>query len=153
VVVPTLGPMAALAKDTAFVNVPSIGRGTADIMIDLREGTVRTISLSSLAGIISFPSLHAAASAIVPFACRWNRAVFYPILVLDAVMFISTVPSGNHYLTDAVGGLAIALLAIAFGYYVENWLNQLVAFFFKFPQRERPRIDVDLRQMSSVVPE
>jgi hypothetical protein len=87
VVVPTLGPMAALAKDTAFVNVPSIGRGTADIMIDLREGT------------------------------------------------------------------AIALVAIASGYYIENWLNQLIAFFCKFPQRGRRRIDVDLREISSIVPE
>jgi PAP2 superfamily len=72
VLAPTLGPMATLGKNIAFVNLPHIGRGTADIIMDLREGVLRTISLTSLDGIISFPSLHAAVAAIVPFTCRWN---------------------------------------------------------------------------------
>jgi len=50
---------------------------------------------------------------------------------------------------DALGGLAIALLAT---YCIENWRNQLIPYFVKFPQREMRRIDIDLREISSVVP-
>jgi membrane-associated phospholipid phosphatase len=32
--------------------------------------------------------------------------------VLGSVMLVSAVPSGNHYLADVIGGLAVAALAI-----------------------------------------
>ena len=120
-------PRMGTLNHTAFVNLPSIGRGDSDILMDLRDSTRRTISLSSLDGIICFPSLHAVVSAVVPFVCRWSRALFFPILALDATMFVSAVSSGNHYVVDTIGGFAVALLAIACGRDIERWLNQLVA--------------------------
>jgi PAP2 superfamily len=45
---------------------------------------------------------------IVPFTMRWKKRLFWPIVVLDGVMFASAVPSGNHYLADLFGGVAVA---------------------------------------------
>lgn len=89
-----------------------LGRTTADIVLALREGRLASIDLGAIDGIISFPSLHAAVAVIVPFTLRWNRPLFWPIVLLDGVMLVSAVPSGNHYLADVVGGLAVAALAI-----------------------------------------
>lgn len=112
VLVPTLGPMVTLARDVGFLHVRTIGRVTGDIMLTLRSGSLRVIDLGAIDGIISFPSLHAAVAVIVPYTLRWNRPLFWPILILDGVMLISAIPSGNHYLSDLLGGVGVAALAI-----------------------------------------
>jgi membrane-associated phospholipid phosphatase len=112
VLIPTLGPMVTLARDVSFLHVRTIGRVTGDIMLALRNGSLRVIDLDAIDGIISFPSLHAAVAVIVPYTLRWNRPLFWPILVLDSVMLVSAIPSGNHYLSDLLGGVGVAVLAI-----------------------------------------
>lgn len=112
ILVPTLGPMATLAYDVHFAHLPTLGRNTAEIVVTLREGALKVIDLDSIDGIISFPSLHAAVAVIVPYALRWNKTVFWPVLILDVLMLVSAIPSGNHYLIDVVGGVVVAVLAI-----------------------------------------
>jgi hypothetical protein len=56
VLVPTLGPMSVLGGNANFVNVPTLGRTTADIVLALREGRLASIDLGAIDGIISFPS-------------------------------------------------------------------------------------------------
>ncbi|HEY2527601.1 MAG TPA: phosphatase PAP2 family protein [Xanthobacteraceae bacterium] len=123
VLVPTLGPMSVLAGHANFTNLPMLGRATAEIVLALREGTLKTIDLDALNGIISFPSLHAAVAVMVPYALRWNKPLFWPVLVLDGVMLLSAVPSGNHYLADVLGGLAVAAVAIVCGRYLQDALG------------------------------
>jgi membrane-associated phospholipid phosphatase len=112
VLVPTLGPMVTLARDASFQHVRTIGRATGDIMLALRSGSLRVVDLDAIDGIISFPSLHAAVAVIVPYTLRWNRPLFWPVLILDGVMLVSALPSGNHYLSDLIGGVVVATLAI-----------------------------------------
>jgi membrane-associated phospholipid phosphatase len=38
--------------------------------------------------------------------------VFYPLALLDALMLCSAVTEGAHYVTDALAGAAVALLAL-----------------------------------------
>jgi membrane-associated phospholipid phosphatase len=64
---------------------------------------------------------------IVPFTLRWNRPLFWPLVVLDGTMLLSTVPSGNHYLSDVLGGVLVAVLAIACGRCVQKWLDRWIA--------------------------
>jgi membrane-associated phospholipid phosphatase len=127
VFVPTLGPMSALAGDAEFVHLPTLGRTTADIVLALRDGTLKAIDLDAINGIISFPSMHAAVAVIVPYTLRWNRTLFWPFAALDAVMLASAVPSGNHYLVDVVGGVAVAGLAIACGPRLQAAFDALLA--------------------------
>jgi len=96
VLVPTLGPIWALADHARFTNLPTLGRTTAEIVLALRDRTLGTIDFEAVNGIISFPSMHAAVAIIVPYTLRWNRWLFWPITALDALMLGSAVPSGNH---------------------------------------------------------
>lgn len=126
VVLPTLGPMSALAGNATFDNLPTLGRATGAIMLALRSGTLHTIDFEAINGIISFPSLHAAVAILVPYALRWNKPLFWPIAVLDGLMLISAVPSGNHYLVDIFGGLAVAVAAIVCGRRLHGSLERLM---------------------------
>lgn len=125
VLVPTLGPIWALADHARFANLPTLGRTTAEIVLALRDKTLGTIDFEAVNGIISFPSMHAAVAIIVPHILRWNRWIFWPIAALDAVMLASAVPSGNHYLADVIAGVAVAVLAIACGRAIQTSLDRL----------------------------
>jgi membrane-associated phospholipid phosphatase len=126
VFIPTLGPMSAAGSHADFAHLSTLGRTTAEIVLKLRDGALRAIDLEAINGIISFPSLHAAVSVIVPFSLRWNRPLFWPIAVLDAVMLVSAVPSGNHYLADVIGGVTVAALAIVCSRPIQTSLDRLV---------------------------
>jgi membrane-associated phospholipid phosphatase len=123
---PTLGPMSALAGTAEFSNLPTLGRATGETVLALRQGALVAIDLDAINGIISFPSLHAAVAVIVPFTLRWNRPLFWPLVVLDGLMLISAVPSGNHYLADVLGGVAVAALAIVCGRWLQERLDGLI---------------------------
>ncbi len=112
---PTLGPISTMAADTSFARLPTIGRTTADIVLALRTGALRIIDLQALDGIISFPSLHAAVAILIPYHLRWCKPLFWPVLVLNVLMFISAIPSGNHYLADVLGGIFVAAFGIICG--------------------------------------
>jgi membrane-associated phospholipid phosphatase len=127
VIAPTLGPISALAGEARFTNLPTLGRTTAEIVLALRDQTLRTIDFEAINGIISFPSVHAAVAIIVPYSLRWNRWLFWPIALLDAVMLLSAVPSGNHYLADVLAGSAVGVLAIASGSAIQRALDRLLS--------------------------
>jgi membrane-associated phospholipid phosphatase len=112
---PTLGPMFVLGNNIDFVYLPTIGRKTGAIVEALRDGTTKSVTLSALDGIISFPSLHATVAVLVPYSLRWNRWLFISAFALNIIMLLSVVPCGNHYLADMVGGLVVAAIAIAIG--------------------------------------
>ncbi len=113
VIVPTVGPMSVLAANADFVHLHTLGRTTAEIVHRLRDGALREIDLGAVNGIICFPSLHASVAVIVPFTLRWNKPLLGAVVVLDSAMFISAVPSGNHYVADVLGGVTVAAAAIA----------------------------------------
>ena len=123
VAAPTLGPMATLAAGSTFEHVPTLGRTTAAIVLALRDGTLSAVDLRSLDGIISFPSLHAAVAVLVPYHLRWNRALFWPVTMLNLLMLASAIPSGNHYLSDILGGIVVAGLGIVSGRVLHAWLS------------------------------
>ncbi len=79
----------------------------------VRDGVLRHLDLINLAGIVTFPSFHAASAALYAWAfwpVRWMR----PIAVLaNAAMLASTPIDGGHYLIDLIAGIAIAVLAIS----------------------------------------
>jgi membrane-associated phospholipid phosphatase len=63
-------------------------------------------------GIVAFPSGHAAIAILCAWAMwdlKWAR---WPFLVLNALMFVSALPQGAHYLVDLIAGAAMAGVAI-----------------------------------------
>jgi membrane-associated phospholipid phosphatase len=64
------------------------------------------------AGIVTFPSYHSAVAVILMYASwpyRWLRLVIVP---LNIAVLLSTPFNGGHYLSDVLGGVAIAYLGI-----------------------------------------
>ena len=136
VLVPTLGPIWALAGNARFANLPTLGRTTAEIVLALRDKSLGTIDFEAVNGIISFPSVHAAVAIIVPYTLRWNRWLFWPIACLDAVMLISAVPSGNHYVADIFAGATTGVVAITCGKMIQQSLEHLFGDEFEYaPER------------------
>ena len=87
----------------------------------MREKTLASVDLEAIDGIISFPSVHATVAIILPYTLRCNKFIFWPIALLDGMMIISAVPSGNHYLADVIAGIVVAVVAIAGAGAIERW--------------------------------
>ena len=79
----------------------------------LRAG-VDTLTIDQISGLITFPSYHAA-SAVVMARAFWDLpSLRWPMLVLNAAMFLSAAPIGGHYFVDLVaGGMLAAAIILA----------------------------------------
>lgn len=82
------------------------------ILHPVRDGTLRSLSVNVIAGVVTFPSFHAAAAVLLAWGfwpLRWCR---WPFLLLNVCMFASSLVIGGHYLVDLVAGGAIAATCI-----------------------------------------
>jgi hypothetical protein len=78
----------------------------------LRDGSLRHIDYDNLAGIVSFPSFHAAAAVLFLWAF-WPVRWIGPIaLVANCAMLLATPIGGGHYFVDIFAGIAIAAISI-----------------------------------------
>lgn len=69
-------------------------------------------SLDRAAGIVTFPSVHAAVAALGVWS-TWNvRWLRYPFVILNLAMVVSVVTHGSHYFVDAPAGIIVSLLCI-----------------------------------------
>jgi hypothetical protein len=78
----------------------------------VRDGSLRHLDLLKLAGIVTFPSFHAASALLYAWALwpvRWMRPI---TLLANGAMLASAPIDGGHYFADLVAGLAIAGLAV-----------------------------------------
>ncbi len=79
----------------------------------VRDGSRRLLDLFGLAGVVTFPSFHAASALLYGWAL-WPVRLMRPVAVAaNAMMLASTPIDGGHYFIDIIAGLAIAALAIA----------------------------------------
>ncbi len=70
-------------------------------------------TLSNINAIICFPSFHVI-WAIFCVAALWGfRLVRIPVALLSAMIIVSTVTTGWHYMVDVLGGIVIACLSLA----------------------------------------
>jgi len=78
----------------------------------VRDGALRHLDLFGLAGIVTFPSFHAASALLYGWALwpvRWIR----PFAVLVNLAMLAATPiAGGHYFVDLLAGVAVALAAI-----------------------------------------
>jgi membrane-associated phospholipid phosphatase len=100
------------------VHIPQTGLFQPAIIDALRAGTLRTVSLADLHGLVSFPSFHTVAAILFAWAAWPVRLLRGPMLVTNLAMLAATPVDGAHYFVDLAGGGGIALLALAS---VRNW--------------------------------
>jgi PAP2 superfamily len=112
--VPAIGAYQHIGIDPASLKNLDL-RAYTDFLRDfvpVRDGSMRTLELLNLSGIVYFPSFHAGSAILYTWALwpvRWMR----PIVVLaNAAMIVATPVDGAHYFIDIVAGIALAVLAI-----------------------------------------
>jgi membrane-associated phospholipid phosphatase len=81
------------------------------------------LRLSTIDGVISFPSFHAAMGFIVVAMWRKSPLTLAPAAAWLLFMLLATFPFGGHYAIDVIGGIAVA--AVWFG--LSNWIDRIVA--------------------------
>ncbi len=112
--VPAIGVYQQIGLDPA--QLPNLNpQAYLDQVRDLepvRSGVLRHLDLFGLAGIVTFPSFHAASAVLYAWAF-WRVWWMRPIAILaNGAMLASTPIDGGHYFIDLAAGIAIAALAI-----------------------------------------
>jgi len=112
--VPAIGAYQQIGLDPATLKHLDPG-GYFQQLHDLppaRDGTLRHLDLLGLAGIVTFPSFHAASAVLYAWAL-WPSRLFRPIgLIANGAMLIATPVVGGHYFVDVFAGIAAAVAAI-----------------------------------------
>jgi hypothetical protein len=89
------------------------GLNRIDHLLMLRNGSMTTLQLWNMTGIVCFPSFHAVAACLFAgFSTALGPARF-SFLGLNALMLAATPLHGGHYLVDVLAGIAIGLGLIA----------------------------------------
>ena len=86
--------------------------GFLDVFLGARDGSLRELGRTTIRGMVTMPSFHAAAAVLIGWGSRGLRYVKWPFLVLSVLMFAATIPVGGHYLVDVIAGAIIAAGAI-----------------------------------------
>jgi hypothetical protein len=78
----------------------------------LRDGTLRSVSLYDMKGIITLPYYHTVLAILLTYIYRNQRGVLSIVLPLNLLMLIAIPSEGEHYLGDMLAGGAVAALSI-----------------------------------------
>jgi hypothetical protein len=91
---------------------PSVAWTEQRMLVGLRDGSWRTIDLTHMMGIVTFPSYHATLPVVLVWAVsktRWCRIVA-PIWA--SVTILATPLFGGHYAIDVLAGAGLAVAAL-----------------------------------------
>lgn len=84
------------------------------VMLDaVRDGRFHTLGPEAMIGLVSIPSFHACAAALLGWAFWQMKMLRWPFAALNLAMLVSAVPVGGHYVSDVAAGVALAFVAIA----------------------------------------
>jgi membrane-associated phospholipid phosphatase len=101
--------------------------GAARTLLALKSDAPFLLDLDNHAGLICFPSFHTILAVLAASALWGVRYLRWPAAILAALIVVSTVTTGWHYVVDVLGGLVVAAasLAVAQGYLrleqTESW--------------------------------
>lgn len=102
-----LGPV-----DHAGVRLVATTDHIADLLA-LRDGSMRLIDMTSMKGIVTFPSFHTVLACIAIWALWSVPYVRWASLALNGTMIVATPVQGSHYFIDVIAGGVVAILSVA----------------------------------------
>jgi hypothetical protein len=110
---PCLGPYAYLGVSTqAHPSMQLVTEAKhVGALLWLRDAAFSTAMPPSSAGLISFPSYHAAVAALCIWACWPIPGINAAMVLINVFMLTATPTHGSHYLVDILAGIAIAIPA------------------------------------------
>ncbi len=71
-----------------------------------------SLGIDNVAGILTFPSVHAGVAALCAWAAWPSRSLRWPFLILNLIMAVSAVTHGAHYLIDIIAGGLVAAATV-----------------------------------------
>ncbi len=100
-------------------NIDPISQATTvDILMAIRNGTLREIVGVGADGIVTFPSLHAAL-AVILIVAYWPIPILrWAGLALNLLMLAATPIDGAHYFIDIFAGIALGIVALKVAFYI-----------------------------------
>jgi hypothetical protein len=98
-------------------------------LIALRDGTLATVPMLELRGIITLPSYHSVMAVLLAWVYRRERLLFPVACCLNAAMLLSVPTHGGHYLVDVIAGCAVAALAIFLVTSFDAWRSRVAQWF------------------------
>lgn len=112
-ILPSAGALAYYHPPASFYmqNHPVVDLAYKQQFFDIRNGVLTHLSLIDLHGLVAFPSYHVGLSVILMIAFRGMWKWFWPIVVLNTLVILSTPIDGGHHLSDGLGGIALALIS------------------------------------------
>lgn len=113
-ILPAVGPFgtfSGLGLPTACFSDPTALQG-ADQFLKLRTGGMESIDITAISGLIAFPSYHAAAAVLLTYFMRGVPVLFVCALAINTAMIAATPVVGGHYMSDILGGIAVAFATI-----------------------------------------
>lgn len=93
--------------------LPGVGRFHVPDVLALHSGQYAGFAFGKNHGIVTFPSYHAFVAFTAMYGARNIRFAFWPVAALNALVLVSTIPVGGHYLIDIFGGGAVFLACLA----------------------------------------
>ena len=114
---PAIGPIRAYAVGAdAASALGDAGVRHLNDFFALREGRFTEFHLYKMEGIITFPSFHCVLAVLTAWAL-WPLRWLGPLAAaFNALVLVSTIPQGGHYLADILSGMAIGLAVLALHY-------------------------------------
>jgi membrane-associated phospholipid phosphatase len=94
-----------------FVDASIYAAQLRDIQL-LRDGSLRHLELFKIAGIVSFPSFHAASAVLYMWALWPVRGFKSAAIAINALMIAATPVVGAHYVIDVIAGIVVAAASI-----------------------------------------
>ena len=109
---PSAGALVYYKPDQSGVLVrPIVDLAYKATFFDLRAGRIHSFSLSSLKGLIAFPSYHAVLCVVTLLATRGMPRLFWPLFAVSLLILASAPIEGGHFLADVIGGVAVGVVA------------------------------------------
>ncbi len=111
---PALGPIPSYAiGGDLYARLGEGGKSFLPDFLALRAGRFAIFDLGKLEGIITFPSFHCALAILTGWALAPVRWFGTPVIVLNGLVILSTVPQGGHYVADILAGSLVTSVALA----------------------------------------
>jgi membrane-associated phospholipid phosphatase len=111
--------VACLIPTVAFDNTNS---PAYYVVVDaLRHGQWATYDPAARLGLLTFPSYHTAKAVIMIRVALRRLWTALPLIPLNLIIIVSTVPVGGHHLADTIGGLVIAVMIMPLADRLARW--------------------------------
>jgi len=114
-VVPAIGPWAVYG----YAPMP-LQAQTQALFLGLRTGSLHLIDLNE-PGLVCFPSFHVLLAVLSAVALCSIRQLRIPAILIAALITVSTLTTGWHYITDVIGGLMLAAVSVGASKAYSRW--------------------------------